>query len=119
MALAQPREDREEDDPMKHRPTALAELRTKSFAATGALVSVTVTGWPARCCLFTSCSFHDLHNRFHLACHKVKATCHASYRPNGSEDEQRLHCWLHVLGMQHVIKLISQATGLLAVRTSR
>ena len=39
MALAQPREDREEDDPMKHRPTALAELRTKSFAATGALVS--------------------------------------------------------------------------------
>lgn len=43
MALAQPREDREEDDPMKHRPTALAELRSKSFAATGALVSVTVT----------------------------------------------------------------------------
>lgn len=41
MALAQPREDREEDDPMKHRPTALAELRSKSFAATGALVSVT------------------------------------------------------------------------------
>lgn len=39
VALAQPREDREEDDPMKHRPTALAELRTKSFAATGALVS--------------------------------------------------------------------------------
>ena len=38
VALAQPREDREEDDPMKHRPTALAELRTKSFAATGALV---------------------------------------------------------------------------------
>lgn len=39
VALAQPREDREEDDPMKHRPTALAELRTKSFAAGGALVS--------------------------------------------------------------------------------
>lgn len=39
VALSQPREDREEDDPMKHKPSTLAELRTKSFAAGGALVS--------------------------------------------------------------------------------
>ena len=38
VALSQPREDREEDDPMKHKPSTLAELRTKSFAAGGALV---------------------------------------------------------------------------------
>ncbi len=47
VALSQPREDREEDDPMKHKPSTLAELRTKSFAATGALV---------RCCSVTSSS---------------------------------------------------------------
>ena len=40
VALSQPREDREEDDPMKHKPSALADLRTKSFAAGGALVSL-------------------------------------------------------------------------------
>lgn len=40
VALSQPREDREEDDPMKHKPSTLAELRTKSFAAGGALVSI-------------------------------------------------------------------------------
>ena len=39
VALSQPRADREEDDPMKHKPSTLAELRTKSFAAGGALVS--------------------------------------------------------------------------------
>ena len=39
VALSQPREDREEDDPMKHKPSTLAGLRTKSFAAGGALVS--------------------------------------------------------------------------------
>ncbi len=38
VALSQPREDREEDDPMKHKPSTLTELRTKSFAAGGALV---------------------------------------------------------------------------------
>ncbi|KAA6420817.1 MAG: small conductance mechanosensitive ion channel family [Trebouxia sp. A1-2] len=38
VALSQPREDREEDDPMKHKPSTLAELRTKSFAAGGALL---------------------------------------------------------------------------------
>ena len=40
VALSQQRMDRAEDDPMKHKPSTLAELRTKSFAAGGALVSM-------------------------------------------------------------------------------
>lgn len=46
VALSQPREDRQEDDPMKHKPSTLAELRTKSFAAGGALVSILASSAP-------------------------------------------------------------------------
>ena len=38
LALSQPRTDREIDDPLKEKPSGLAGLRTKSFAATGKLV---------------------------------------------------------------------------------
>ena len=38
LALSQPRMDREVDDPLKEKPSGLAGLRTKSFAATGKLV---------------------------------------------------------------------------------
>ena len=43
VALSQQRLDRGEDDPMKHKPSTLAELRTKSFAAGGALVAFSPT----------------------------------------------------------------------------
>ena len=56
VALSQPREDREEDDPMKHKPSALADLRTKSFAAGGALVSLRASSSP--CSVLLVAPFH-------------------------------------------------------------